>query len=44
VDKTLEGCLPQKKVRVLLVFTDLTKGDSPRAPTMGFLHAPPLKI
>jgi hypothetical protein len=24
---------------VLLVFTDLTKSDSPRAPTMGFLHA-----
>ena len=39
-DKTLEGCLPQQKVGVLLVFTDLTKGNSPRAPTLGFLHAP----
>jgi hypothetical protein len=39
-DKTLEGCLPQQKVRVLLVFTDLTKGNSPRGPTMGFLQAP----
>ena len=29
-----------QKVRVLLVFTDLTKGDGPRAPTMGFLHTP----
>jgi hypothetical protein len=38
-DKTLEGYLPHQKVRVLLVFTDLMKGDSPRAPTMGFLHA-----
>jgi hypothetical protein len=37
-DKTLEGCLPHQKVRALLVFTDLTKGDGPRAPTMGFLH------
>ena len=42
-DKTLEleGCLPQQKVRVLLVFMDLTKGNGPRAPTMGFLHTPP---
>jgi hypothetical protein len=39
-DKTLEGCLPHQKVRVLLVFTDLTKGDGPRTPTTGFLHAP----
>jgi len=39
-DKTLEGCLPHQKVRVLLVFTDLMKGDGPRVPTMGFLHAP----
>jgi hypothetical protein len=38
-DKTLEGYLPHQKVRVLLVFTDLTKGDGPRALTMGFLHA-----
>jgi hypothetical protein len=39
-DKTLKGYLPHQKVRVLLVFTDLTKDDSPRTPTMGFLHAP----
>ena len=39
-DKMLEGCLPYQEVRVLLVFTDLTKGDSPRVPTMGFLHSP----
>ena len=40
-DKMLEWCLPNQKVLVFLVFTDLTKGNSPRAPTMGFLHAPP---
>jgi len=39
-DKMLEGCLPHQKVRVFLVFMDLMKGDSPRAPMMGFLHAP----
>jgi hypothetical protein len=39
-DKMLEGCLPHQKVRVLLAFMDLMKGDGPRAPTMGFLHAP----
>ena len=39
-DKMLEGYLPHQKVLVLLVFTDLTKGDGPRALTMGFLHAP----
>ncbi len=39
-DKMLEGFLPDQKVCVLLVFTDLTNGDSPRAVTMGFLHAP----
>ncbi len=42
-DKTVEGCLPQQKVRVLLVFMDHTKGNGPRTPTMGFLHAPPLE-
>ena len=36
VDKTLEGCLPHQKVHVRLVFTDLTKGNGPRAPTTGF--------
>jgi hypothetical protein len=39
-DETLEGCLPRQKVRVPLVFTDLMKGDGPRAPTMWFLQAP----
>jgi hypothetical protein len=39
-DKTLEGCLPDQKVCVLLVFTDLMNGDSPRVVTMGFLHTP----
>ncbi len=40
VDKTLEGCLPDQKVSVLLVFTDLMNGDGPRAVTMGLLYAP----
>jgi hypothetical protein len=40
VDKMLEGCLPDQKVSVLLVFTDLTNSYSPRAVTMGLLHAP----
>jgi hypothetical protein len=39
-DKMLEGCLPDQKVCVLLVFMDLTNGDGPRAVMMGFLHAP----
>ncbi len=39
-DKKLEGCLSDQKVSVLLVFTDLTNGNDPRAVTMGFLHAP----
>ncbi len=39
-DKTLEGCLSDQKVSVLLVFTDLMNDDGPRAVTMGFLHAP----
>jgi hypothetical protein len=39
-DKTLEGCLPDQKVSVLLVFMDLTNGDDPRAVTMGLLCAP----
>jgi hypothetical protein len=39
-DKTLEGCFSDQKVNVLLVFMDLMNGDSPRAVTMGFLHAP----
>ena len=39
-DKMLEGFLPQQKVCVLLVFTDLTKGNGPRVPRIGFLHAP----
>ena len=43
-DKTLEGCLPHQKFRVLLVFTDLTKGDGPRAPTTGFSVSPILLI
>ncbi len=38
-DKTLEGCLPDQKFGALLVFTDLTKGNGPRAVTMGLLHA-----
>jgi hypothetical protein len=38
----LEGCLPDQKVSVLLVFTDLLNGDGPRAVTMGLLHAPSL--
>ncbi len=39
-DKMLEGCLPDQKVCVLLVFTDLMNGNGPREQTMGFLHAP----
>ncbi len=39
-DKMLEGCLPDQKVSVLLVFTDLMNGNGPRVVTMGFLHAP----
>ncbi len=39
-EKTLEGCLSDQKVCVLLVFMDLTNGNGPRAVTMGFLHTP----
>jgi hypothetical protein len=39
-DKTLEGCLPDQKVGVLLVFTDLTNCNGPRAVTMGFFTPP----
>jgi hypothetical protein len=39
-DKTLEGCLPDQKISVLLVFMDLTNCNGPRVVTMGFLHAP----
>ncbi len=38
-DKTLEGCLPDQKFGELLVFTDLAKGNGPRAVMMGLLHA-----
>jgi hypothetical protein len=40
MDKMLEGCLPDQKVSVLLVFTDLMNGDGPRAVTMGFFMPP----
>jgi hypothetical protein len=40
MDQTLEVCHPDPNLRALLVFTDLIKGDGPRAPTMGFLHTP----
>jgi hypothetical protein len=40
INKTLEGYLPDQKVSVLLVFTDLTNGNGPRAVMMGLLHAP----
>jgi hypothetical protein len=40
VDKTLEGCLPDQKVGVLLVCMNLMNGNGLRAVTMGLLHAP----
>ena len=38
-DKMLEGCLPDQKVGVLLVFTGLMNGNGPRVVMMEFLHA-----
>ncbi len=32
-DKTLEGCLSDQKVSVLLLFIDLTNGNGPRVVT-----------
>ena len=38
-NKTLEGKLSDEEVSTLLVTTDLTKGDSSRAVTMGLLDS-----